>query len=67
MVRTRKEHYGFAVDIAFITAYNSEPTTLPSPILAFNISNTDATYAKPVVVVNTEDNPVNTKAVAAGT
>ena len=67
MVRTRKEHYGFAVDIAFITAYNSKPTALPSPILAFNISNTDATYAKPVVVVNTEDNPVNTKAVAAGT
>lgn len=62
MVRTRKEHYGFAVDVAFITAYNSKPTTLPSPILAFNISNTDATYAKPVVVVNSEDNPVNTKA-----
>lgn len=52
MVRTRKEHYGFAVDVAFITAYNSAPTTKPSPILAFNVSNKDATYAEPVFVVN---------------
>lgn len=52
MVRTRKEHYGFAVDIAFITAYNSDPASLPSPILGFNISSEDASYAKPVFVVN---------------
>lgn len=52
MVRTRKEHYGFAVDVAFITAYNSAPATNPSPILAFNVSSEDATYAKPVFVVN---------------
>lgn len=51
MTRTRKEHYGFAVDVAFITAYNSDRDTLPSPILAFNISSEDAVYAKPVVVV----------------
>ena len=54
MVRTRKEHYGFAVDVAFVTAYNSAPTTNPSPILAFNVSSEDATYAKPVFVVNQE-------------
>lgn len=63
MVRTRKEHYGFAVDVAFLTAYNSKPSgvgALPSPILAFNVSSEDAVYAKPVVVVNSEDNPVNT-------
>lgn len=52
MKRTRKEHYGFAVDVAFITAYNSDAASLPSPILAFNISSEDATYAKPVFVVN---------------
>lgn len=52
MVRTRKEHYGFAVDVAFITAYNSDPDTLPSPILSFNVSSEDASYAKPVFVVN---------------
>lgn len=64
MTRTRKEHYGFAVDVAFITAHNSAPTTIASPILSFNISNENASYAKPVVVMNTERNPVNTKAVA---
>jgi hypothetical protein len=61
MTRTRKEHYGFAVDVAFLTAYNSEPSTLASPILAFNVSSEDAVYAKPVVVVNSEDNSVNTR------
>ena len=69
MTRTRKEHYGFAVDVAFLTAYNSKPSgvgALPSPILAFNVSSEDAVYAKPVVVVNSEDNPVNTKEVSAG-
>ena len=65
MDRTRKEHYGFAVDVAFLTAYNSAPSTLASPILAFNISNEDAVYAKPVVVMNTTDNPVNTKEAGA--
>ena len=66
MTRTRKEHYGFAVDVAFLTAYNSSPSTLASPILAFNVSSEDAVYAKPVVVVNSEDNPVNTKEASVG-
>lgn len=66
MTRTRKEHYGFAVDVAFLTAHNSAPSTLASPILAFNVSSKDAVYAKPVVVMNTEDNPVNTKEASAG-
>lgn len=66
MTRTRKEHYGFAVDVAFLTAHNSVPSTLASPILAFNVSSEDAVYAKPVVVVNSEDNPVNTKEASAG-
>lgn len=63
MDRVRKEHYGFAVDVAFITAYNSDPSTLASPILAFNVSSENAVYAKPVVVMNDTANPVNTKAV----
>lgn len=66
MTRTRKEHYGFAVDVAFLTAHNSAPDTLASPILAFNVSSEDAVYAKPVVVMNTTDNPVNTKEAGAG-
>lgn len=65
MVRTRKEHYGFAVDVAFITSYNSDSNTLPSPILAFDISSENAVYAKPVVVMNGTANPVNTKQVGA--
>lgn len=63
MTRTRKEHYGFAVDVAFITAYNSKPDEIASPILAFNISSENAAYAKPVVVVNSETSPVNTKTI----
>jgi hypothetical protein len=51
MDRARKEHYGFAVDVAFITAYNSDPDNNPSPILAFNVSSEGALYGKPVVVV----------------
>ena len=66
MTRTRKEHYGFAVDVAFLTAHNSTPSALASPILAFNVSSEDAVYAKPVVVVNSEDNPVNTKEASVG-
>lgn len=51
MTRTRKEHYGFAVDIAFLTAYNSDADTLASPILGFNVLSEGAVYAKPVEVV----------------
>lgn len=48
MTRTRKEHYGFAVDIAFMTAYNSDAKALASPIIGFNISSEKANYAVPV-------------------
>ena len=30
--RARKEHYGFAVDVAIITPYNSDPATIANPI-----------------------------------
>ena len=53
MTRTRKEHYGFAVDVAFITAHHSDRATLPSPILAFNVASEGAVYATPVDVVKT--------------
>ena len=38
LTRARVEHYGFAVDVAFVVAYNSSPATLPNPILAFDIA-----------------------------
>lgn len=63
MTRTRKEHYGFAVDIAFLTAYNTDIDTYTNPIIGFNISSIDASYAAPVVVTNTSDNPVLTTTV----
>lgn len=63
MDRTRKEHYGFAVDLCFVTAYNSDRDNRPNPIVAFNVSNEDAKYATPVKVVNDEENPVYTSAV----
>lgn len=37
MDRVRKEHYGFAIDVALITPYNSSPSTIASPIMAFEI------------------------------
>lgn len=55
MVRTRKEHYGFAVDVAFVTSYNSDPSTRPNPILAFNVSSENAVYGKPVAIVQNVD------------
>lgn len=33
LTRAYKEHYGFAVDVAFLTAYNSDPATIASPIV----------------------------------
>lgn len=64
MTRTRKEHYGFAVDVAFITAYNSNKAALPSPILSFSVSNEDAAYGKTIVVANSEKSPIFIKDVA---
>lgn len=36
--RGRKEHYGFAVDVAFITPYNSAPDSIASPIMQVKIA-----------------------------
>ena len=38
MTRAWKQHYGFAVDVAFVTAYNSDLSTRASPIAAFAIT-----------------------------
>lgn len=64
MTRVRKEHYGFAVDVAFITPYNSSPSTIASPIMKFAIlSETSSDYDN-VVIANTASNPVLTQAVS---
>jgi len=56
MTRTRKEHYGFAFDVAFVTAYNSDAEHLASPILAYAVDKTkDAIYAKNVLSYTPEE------------
>lgn len=56
MTRTRKEHYGFAVDVAFVTAYNSDAENRPSPILAYAVDKTkNALYAKNVLAYTPEE------------
>jgi len=39
MTRALKEHYGFAVDLAFITPYNSDQATIPSAILKIAVAS----------------------------
>ena len=31
-----KQHFGFSVDLCYVTAYNSDATTIPSPIIKFH-------------------------------
>lgn len=74
MTRVMKEHFGFAVDVAFVTSCNSHPdatssggTTIPaqaSPFIKFEIGSTGALYGETVVVANTTAVPVNTKEVS---
>ncbi len=37
MTRAKKEFYGFAVDLAFLTRYNSRPGVDPEPIIHFEV------------------------------
>jgi hypothetical protein len=39
MTRARKEHYGFAIEVATITAYNTAAATYASPVMKFAIEN----------------------------
>lgn len=61
-----KEYFGFSVDIAFLVAYNSDPENVANPIIKVEVAAPDTLnpFAVPVEVVNSEDNPVQTKAVS---
>ncbi len=59
--RTVVDHFGFAVNVAFITAYNSDPNTKASPIAKAVIAKGSNPTAIQVVVANNESNPVHTK------
>jgi hypothetical protein len=65
MVCNVKEYFGFSVDVAFLVAYNSDPTTVANPIIKVEIATpgTANPFAAPVEVVNGQDNPVYTQAV----
>lgn len=60
-----KEHFGFSVDVAYLVAYNSNPATIANPIMKFEVAQSTAAnpVARPVTIVNGEDNPVFTQAV----
>lgn len=61
-----KQYFSFAVDIAFLVSYNSDPEEIANPIAKFKIERNDTpnAYARPVRIVNNEDNPVFTQTVA---
>lgn len=54
-----KEYFGFSVDVAYIVAYNSDPTTVANPIVKAEIASAGAgnPIASPVYVVNASDFP----------
>lgn len=62
-----KEFFGFSLDVAYVVAYNSDPTVVPNPIIKAEIARSDAAnpVARPVTIVNGEGNPVYTQAVTA--
>lgn len=66
LTRTLKQHYGFAVDIAIVTPYNSNPSSIASPIVKFEIAKEGDTDIRQVVIANKQSNPVYTKDAAAG-
>lgn len=65
MTCVHKEYYGFSVDVAYLVAYNSDPTEIANPIMKFDILKSTMTPVTtiPVQVVNPAESPVNTKEV----
>jgi hypothetical protein len=64
LTRARKEHYGFAVDVAILTNYNSDPTTIANPIMKITVNDEATSDALKVQVMNTSGNPVYTQEVS---
>ena len=57
MVCNVKEYFGFSVDVAFIVAYNSAPSTVPNPIMKAEIAapESNTPLGMPVYVANAAD------------
>lgn len=60
-----KEYFGFSVDVAFLVAYNSNPTTIANPIIKAEITaaNPNTPIGMPVFVTNSESQPLFTQTV----
>jgi hypothetical protein len=60
-----KEYFGFSADVAFVVAYNSDPTTVANPIIKAQIAARGANVplGTPVYVTNSQDSPIYTSAV----
>jgi hypothetical protein len=54
MICNVREFYGFELDIAFLTSYNSHPAQVANPIMKFDIEKSDLAvpFATPVTVVS---------------
>lgn len=57
--------YEISVDVAFVTAYNSDVASNASPFIKFEVAKDANNGAAAVVITNTTSNPVNTKEVGA--
>ena len=64
LTRARKEHYGFAVDVAIVTDYNSDLTTIANPIMKLTVNSEAASDALNVNITNTNADPVRTQEVS---
>lgn len=60
-----KEYFGFSVDVAFIVAYNSDPSTVANPILKAQIAARaeNTPLGMPVYVTNDAETPIYTQTV----
>lgn len=50
-----KEYFGFSVDVAFVTAYNSAAATVANPIIKAQIGDVTGAFAQPVYITNASD------------
>lgn len=60
LTRARKEHYGFSVDVAFVVPYNSDASTIASPIMQLALRAETPADGLQVFVTNPTTDPVNT-------
>ena len=60
-----KEYFGFSADVAFVIAYNSDPTTVANPIVKAQIAAhaENVPLGMPVYVTNSEETPIYTQTV----